>query len=193
MKIINKFLGLLLIGAFLNGCGNIFSILDDGSEQKESELQKYIVTREVKLDELVGRWKIDKKSKEEYLKNIVGINFFYVTDKEKKYRKELDGIYILIKKDASVKFNLFYNKEYEGKVRSYNYIKEIYNHMNGSYRDVKGSAFVHIDYKEENSTDSIDFDCIEVDGILYLGEKYETGDIDSGNLKKYHLLYKKES
>jgi len=191
MKTIKRFLGLLLIGAFLNGCGNIFAILNDGSEVKESELQKYIVTREVKLDELVGTWKIDEKSKDEYLKDIRGINFFYVTDKEKEYRKDFDESYILIKNDASAKYK--YINEYKGKARSSNYIEEIYNHMNGSYKEVKGSAFLSISYRDEKRGvwSSKDFDCLEINGILFLGKRYETGDIDAGNLKKYHLLYKK--
>ena len=186
MRIINVFLGLLLLGVFFNGCGNLFSILDDGSEVKESKYEKYIVTRKVKLEELVGTWRVDEKSKDEYLR---GFNFFYMTDKEKKYKKDLDESYLLIKKNASVKYK--YIKEYKGKVRSSNYIEEVYNHMSGISKDVQGNAFVDISYEKELSKDSLTLDCIEIDGILYLGEKYETGDIDAGDLKKYHLLYKK--
>ena len=99
--------------------------------------------------------------------------------------------YILIKNDASAKYK--YIKEYKGKARSSNYIEEIYNHTNGSYKEVKGSAFLSISYRDEKRgvRSSSSFDCLEINGILFLGKRYETGDIDAGNLKKYHLLYKK--
>jgi len=188
-----KVLKLIIIGMFLTGCGaDPFAILNDEDyNRKESEFQKYIVTREVKLDELVGTWKVDEKSMKNKLK-ILGIsNVFYETNEEKAYIKETRKCYILIRKDGSVKFNLFYNKEYNGKVFSSNYRKEVYNYIGGYLQDIKGNAFLSISYQEENYSDSITFDCIEVDGVLYIGRMYEIGDIDSGNLEKHHLLYKK--
>lgn len=183
----------IAVSLFFTACGgNIFSILDDGTEEKESEFQKYIVTREVKLDELVGKWIVDEASKKKYLKRSRGSSLFYVTDEEKEYKKELDESYIIVNKNASSTFKEPYGVEHEGKARSSNYIKEVYNHIEGYSQDVKEGAFLSISYRKKSSWGDIDLDCLEIDGVFYLGDKYSIGDLDAGNLEWRYTLYKKE-
>jgi len=185
MKTIIK---LIVLGAFLTGCGaDPFAILNDEDYDyngKASELQKYIVTRDVKLEELVGTWKVDEASKEKYLK-VFGIsNFFYVSDKEKEERKELDESYVLVKKDGFAKFKVF--TERKGKARITNHNKAL-----STYGRIKEGIYLNISYRKESSWGDKNYDYLKVDGIFYLGERYQKGDLDAGNLKKYYLLYKK--
>lgn len=171
-------LKLIVMSLFLTGCGgNPFSILDDeNSNETQSPLDKYLVTREVTLEELEGTWKIIEKSKDEYLKGIRGIYSFYVTEKEKKYRKNLDERYLTVKKSGISKFKII--TEYEGEGRILHYKGE-------------ENRFLYITYRKEDSWGDKTYYCLEIEGVFYLGRKYSDGDYDSGNLEWYYMLYKK--
>jgi len=184
MKTIIK---LIVLGAFLTGCGaDPFAILNDEDYDyngKASELQKYIVTRDVKLEELVGTWKVDEESKEKYLKIVKDANSYFVTHLKEEI-KYLNNSYILIKKDGSARFK--YVKEQEGKANIYNH-----NEALSSYGSIKEGIYLSISYRAEGYWDYVHYDYLKIDGEFYLAERYETGDIDAGNLKHYYLLYKK--
>jgi len=193
MKTIIK---LIVLGAFLTGCGaDPFAILNDEDYDyngKASELQKYIVTRDVKLEELVGTWKITEKSKEKYIKRSRVSNFFYETDEAKEYREELDKAYIIVKKDTPSKFRKPYEEEQNGRNEVFNYNKA--RTMYG--KNVEG-VYMCIFYKRMSTKirsggrSSQCFDYLNIDGEFYLANKYSIGDLDAGNLEWRHTLYKK--
>lgn len=183
---LNKVFEALIITLFLTGCGgNIFSILDEGDNVKESELHKHIVTKEVDIDELVGTWKVDEDSGKKQLKILGAVNSYFIIH-AKEYKKELDERYITIRKDATAKFR--HRDEYDGKAR-------VFDHASAKdeFGKVRKGRYLSISYRDEKrgGWTSKDFDYLEIDGLFYLAEKYETGDIDAGNLKKYYLLFKK--
>ena len=168
---------LITTAMLLTACN--FSILGENDDEVVLEkLDLKIVERNINIEELSGKWVIDKASIERNLR----FNRF-TQERVKIRRKELMDSYIIINNDSTVSFKDSFNggKIYKGSAKIES-LKE-WEKSNVGY-------FLYISYKVDYWK-SKDLYCLELNNKFYLGEKYYGGEEETNSRKMHYLLYEK--